>query len=73
MAKQIGASYKFVINSANGEKREWTVDLKCSPPFVGIGEGKTKPEVEIMLSDEMMMELAKGTMKPDQVKAINEY
>jgi hypothetical protein len=63
-----------VISSSHGsgtDKREWTVDLKSSPPFVGQSDqqpkGAAKPDVEIALSDELMLQLAQGKMKPDQV------
>jgi len=69
LAKQVGASYKFVVSGTDGQKREWTVDLKCSPPFVGPSEQAAlgaKPEVEIVLSDDLLVQLAQGKAKPDQ-------
>lgn len=74
LAKQVGTCYKFTISSggiAADDKREWTVDLRCTPPFVGHSanapSASGKPEVEISLNDEVMMQLAQGKMKPDQV------
>lgn len=68
LIKQVGSCFKFIItNSDLNKKREWIVDLKCSPPFVGLSDkSKSKPEVTISLDDEVLINLAKGKLKPDQ-------
>ncbi|KAF7633893.1 hypothetical protein Mgra_00006755 [Meloidogyne graminicola] len=68
LVKQINSCFKFIINNSDSsEKREWIVDLKCSPPFVGLSEKtESKPEVTLSLDDEILINLAKGKLKPDQ-------
>ncbi|CAK5082168.1 unnamed protein product [Meloidogyne enterolobii] len=69
LVKQVGSCFKFVISSPNSsKKREWIVDLKCSPPYVGLSDNKenTKPEVTLTLDDQILMNIAKGKIKADQ-------
>ncbi|KAL3108507.1 hypothetical protein niasHT_015429 [Heterodera trifolii] len=64
----IGSIFKFVI-SRGADKREWTVDLKNSPPFVGektATDQTEKADVEIALSDDTFIQMAAGKLKPDQ-------
>uniref|UniRef100_A0A914GYM0 Sterol carrier protein 2 n=1 Tax=Globodera rostochiensis TaxID=31243 RepID=A0A914GYM0_GLORO len=71
LSNQINSIFKFVI-SRGADKREWTVDLKSSPPFVGnsprekLSDQTKKADAEIALSDDTFVQMAAGKLKPDQ-------
>jgi sterol carrier protein 2 len=65
LIRRIAASYRFhVTNGPNGAKKAWTIDCKTTPFFCGQREGKV--DCEITISDENMMAIAEGKLKPDQ-------
>jgi sterol carrier protein 2 len=66
LAKQVNASYRFVITGAGGKTKKWTVNLKSQPPFVGEGESNEKVDTEILVSDNDFMQITAGKLKPDQ-------
>ena len=70
MARRVDASYRFSIVGVGGVKRNWTIDLKRSPPFVGItpADDTAKVDAEFVLNDDDFIRLAAGKLKPDQVK-----
>ncbi|GMR39601.1 hypothetical protein PMAYCL1PPCAC_09796, partial [Pristionchus mayeri] len=56
---------RFIVSGANGQTKNWLVDLKSSPPFVGHNDS-AKAELDVTLSDETFMQMAAGKIKPDQ-------
>lgn len=67
LAKTVNSSFRFNITNVEGNKtKNWTIDLKRSPPFVG-QHNDDKVDTEISVKDDDFVKLASGKLKPDQV------
>eukprot|EP00080_Pristionchus_pacificus_P021363 PDM81383.1 daf-22.1b [Pristionchus pacificus] len=58
---------RFIVTGANGQTKNWLVDLKQNPPFVGHNDS-AKAELDVTLSDDTFMQMAAGKIKPDQAR-----
>ncbi|GMR45973.1 hypothetical protein PMAYCL1PPCAC_16168, partial [Pristionchus mayeri] len=56
---------RFLIMGANGQTKNWLVDLKSVPPFVGHNDS-AYAELDVSLSDDTFMEMAAGKITPWQ-------
>jgi len=66
LAKKVNSSFRFKITNVEGnETKNWTIDLKRSPPFVG-QHNNDKVDAEISVRDDDFVKLASGKLKPDQ-------
>lgn len=65
MVKGINTSFRITVSNGKITKN-WTIDLKQDPPF--IGESDRKVDVEVTVKDDDFILMAQGKLKPDQVR-----